>query len=132
MHGAAHASHRAAPRPAPPRPAINVDEGAPIVALSAHVNRAGAIEEVDVADDGTHAAGGIAALEWLAANLGGGGVVAGGSGARISANDDAQSDNDDDNEMSVLKGILGRQVGQREDTACDEDGVDVSVGVDVG
>jgi len=69
-----------------------VDEGAPIVALSAHVNRAGAIEEVDVADNGTHAAGGIAALEWLAANLGGGGVIAGGSGARISANDDAQTE----------------------------------------
>jgi len=29
MHGAAHASHRAAPRPAPPRPAVNVDVGAP-------------------------------------------------------------------------------------------------------
>ena len=33
-------------------------------------------------------------------------------------------------EASVLEVILGRQVGQREDTACDEDGVDVSVGVD--
>ena len=33
--------------------------------------------------------------------------------------------------MSVLEAILGRQVGQREDTACDEDWVDVSVGVDV-
>ena len=33
--------------------------------------------------------------------------------------------------VSVLEAILGRQVGQREDTACDEDGVDVSVGVDV-
>jgi len=32
--------------------------------------------------------------------------------------------------MSILKTILGRQVGQREDTACDEDGVNVSVGVD--
>ena len=32
--------------------------------------------------------------------------------------------------MSILKTILGRQVGQREDTACDKDGVDVSVGVD--
>ena len=31
--------------------------------------------------------------------------------------------------MSVLKTILGRQVGQREDTVCDKDGVDVSVGV---
>ena len=32
--------------------------------------------------------------------------------------------------MSVLDVILDRQVGQREDTVCDEDGVDVSVGVD--
>ena len=92
---------------------------------------AGASGEVDVADDGTHAAGGVAALEWLAANLGGGGVAAGGTGARISANNGAQSDDDDDDEVSVLEAILGRQVGQREDTACDEDGVDVSVGVDV-
>jgi len=131
MHGAAHASHRAAPRPAPPRPAINVDVGAPIVAPSAHINHAGASGEVDVADDGTHAAGGVAASEWLAANLGGGGVTAGGTGARISANNDAQSDDNDDDEVSVLEAILGHQVGQREDTACDEDGVDISVGVDV-
>ena len=32
--------------------------------------------------------------------------------------------------MSVLDFILGRLVGQREDTVCNEDGVDVSVGVD--
>ena len=55
-------------------------------------------------------------------------------GARISANDDAQSDvqsdNDDDDPASVLETILGRQVGRREDTVCDKDGVDVSVGVD--
>jgi len=69
-------------------------------------------------------------LEWLAANFGGGVVAAGGTGARISANDDAQSDDDDDDPASVLETILGRQVGQREDTACDEDGVDVSVCVD--
>ena len=87
-HGDAHASHREAPRPATPRPAINVDEGAPIVASSAHVNRAGASGEVDVADGGTHAAGCVAASEWFAANLGGGGVVEGGKGARISANND--------------------------------------------
>ena len=31
--------------------------------------------------------------------------------------------------MSVLKTILGRQVGQREDTVCDKDGVDISVHV---
>jgi len=41
------------------------------------------------------------------------------------------SDDDDDDEVSVLEAILGRQVDQREDTACDEDGVDVSVGLDV-
>jgi len=58
-------------------------------------------------------------------------VDASGTGARISASDDAQSDDDDDDETSVFEVILGRQVGQREDTACDEDGVDVCVGVDV-
>ena len=84
-----------------------------------------------MADDGTHVAGGVAASEWLAANLGGGGVAAGGTGVRISANDDAQSDDDDDDEVSVLEAILGRQVGQREDTACNEDGVDIIVGVNV-
>jgi len=131
MHGAAHASHRAAPRPAPPRPAVNVDVVTPSVAPSTHANRAGASGEVDVADDGTPAAGGVAASEWLAANLGGAGVAAGGTGARISANDDAQSDDDDDDEASVLEAILGHQVGQREGTPCDEDGVDVRVCVDV-
>jgi len=131
MHGAAHASHRTTPRTAPPRPAINVDVGSPIVAPSAQVIRVGASAEVDVVDDGTHAAGGVAASQGLAANLGGGGVAAGGTGALINANDDAQSDDDDDDEVSVLEAILGRQVGQREDTACDEDEVDVSVGVDV-
>jgi len=35
------------------------------------------------------------------------------------------------NPASVLEGILGRQEGRREDTACHEDGVDVSVGVDI-
>jgi len=113
MHGAAHASHRATPRPAPPRPAINVDVGAPIVAPSAHANHAGDSGEGDVADEGTHVAGGVAASEWLEANLGGGGVAAGGTGARISANDDTQSDDDDDDEVSVLEAILGRLVGQR-------------------
>jgi len=130
MHGAAHASHRAAPHPALPRPAVNVDVRAPSVTTSAHANRAGASGEVDMADDCTHAAGGVAASEWLAANLGGGVVDAGGTGVRISANDDAQSDDDDDDEASVLEVILGRKVSQREDTACDQDGVDVSVGVD--
>jgi len=95
-------------------------------APSAHANRAGASGEIDVADDGTHAAGGVAASEWLATNLGGGVLDTDGTGARISTNDDAQSDDDDDDEAS----ILGRQKGQREDTACDEDWVDVSVGVD--
>ena len=44
---------------------------------------------------------------------------------------DAQSDNDDDESADVLKEIIGH-VGQRQDTGCDDDGVDVSVGVDVG
>jgi len=85
---------------------------------------------VDVDGDGTHNAGGVAPSEWFSANLGGGVVDVGGTGASISANDDAQSDDDDDDEASVLEFILGRQVGQHEDMACDEDGVDVSVGVD--
>ena len=55
---------------------------------------------------------------------------AGGTGARICANEDAQNDDDDNDEASVIEVVLGRQVGQREDTAFDEDGVDVSVGVD--
>jgi len=55
----------------------------------------------------------------------------GGTGARIGASDDAESDEDDDDETSVLEFILGCQVGQREDTACDEDWVNVSVRVDV-
>jgi len=109
MHGVAHASHRAAPHPATPRPAVKVDVGAPSVTTSVHANRAGASGEVDVDDDGTHAAGGVAASEWLVANLGDGVVNAGGTGVRISANDDAQSDDDDDDEASVLKVILGRQ-----------------------
>jgi len=49
-----------------------VDVGAHSVAPSAHATRAGAYGEVDVVDDGTHAAGGVAAAEWLAATLGGG------------------------------------------------------------
>jgi len=130
-HGTAHASPSAAPRPAPPRPAVNVNIGAPSVAPSAHANRAGVSREVDVVDDGRHTAGGVAASGWLAANLGGGVVAAGGgTGARISANDDAQSDDDDDNSASVLEDILGRQMRQREDMVCNEDGTDVSVGVD--
>ena len=68
--------------------------------------------------------------KWLAPNLGGGVVAAGGTGARISAYDDAHCDDDNDIQASVLEAILGRQMGQREDTACDENGEDVSVGVD--
>ena len=82
-------------------------------------------------DEGTHAASGVAALECLAANIGGGVVDVGGAGAHISASDDAQSDDDDDDETSVLEVILGRQIGQHDGTACDDDGVDVRVGVDV-
>jgi len=91
LHGAAHALQHTTPRPAPPRPAINVDVGAPSIAPSAHANRAGASREVDVADDGTHATGGVEALEWLAANLGGGGVAAGGTGADVSVGVDVDA-----------------------------------------
>jgi len=55
MHGAAQASHRAAPRPTLPRPAVSVDVGAPSVAPAAHATRAGASGEADVNADGTHA-----------------------------------------------------------------------------
>jgi len=72
MHSAAHASQRAPPRPAPPRPAVNGDVGAPSEAPSAHVTRAGANVEGDVVADGTHAVGGVAAAEWIAATPGGG------------------------------------------------------------
>ena len=58
---------------------------------SDHANRAGASEEVDVIDDASHTASGVAASEWLAANLGGGVVAAGGTGASIGVNDDAQT-----------------------------------------
>jgi len=77
-------------------------------------NRAGTSGEVDVVDNGKHAAGGVAASEWLAVTLGGSVVAAGGTGARNSVNDDAQSDDDDDKPASVLEVILGRQVSQRE------------------
>jgi len=48
----------------------------------------------------------------------------------LPTDDDAQSENDDDEPGNVLEAILG-QVGQRDDTAWDEDGVGVSVGVNV-
>jgi len=83
LHSAAHASHRA-----PPRPAVNVGEGAHNVATSAHTTRADASRDANVVAEGTHAAGGVAAAEWLAATLGGSVVNAGGSGARTSDVDD--------------------------------------------
>ena len=88
MHGAAHALQRAPLRVAPPRPAVNVNVGTHSVAPSAHATRAGVFEEADVVADGTHAAGGATAAEWLAVTLGGGDVNAGGPGARTSAVDD--------------------------------------------
>jgi len=172
-----------------------VDVRAHGVAPFAHATRAGAYSEVDVVADGTHAASGVAAAEWLAATLGGGNVNTGGPGARTSAvddglcpgsegcdtsaspsgylltvydndvdvapllslqnaspggsgegedcegvdrvvsharvYDDAQSDDDDDNSADILEAILGH-VSQREDTSYNDDGVDVSVRVDVG
>ena len=75
-------------------------------APSAHANRAGASGEIDVLDDCTHAAGGVAASEWLATTLGDGDVAAGGTGARNSANNDAQSDDDNDEIATILEAIL--------------------------
>jgi len=85
-HRAAHASQRAS-CPASPRPAVNVDVGAPSVAPCFNANRASPSGEVDVVDNGTHATGGVAASEWLAATLGGGDVTAGGTGAQNSASE---------------------------------------------
>jgi len=67
MHGAAHALHRT-----PPRPAVNVVGGAHNVAPSAHATHAGAFGEADVVADDAHAAGGVAAADWLQATFGGG------------------------------------------------------------
>ena len=78
LNGAARASQRATPYPAPPRPAVNVDVGTPSIVTSAHANCAGFSGEVEMVDDGTHAAGGVAAAEWLAASLAGSDVTAGG------------------------------------------------------
>jgi len=63
--------------------------GAPSVAPSAQANRAGISGEVDVVDDGTHAAGGVTASEWLAATLGDGEIAARGVGVCNSTYDDA-------------------------------------------
>jgi len=94
----------------PPRPAVNVDVGAPSVAPSAHADRASASGEVDVVDDGTHAAGSIAAAYWFAATLGGGDVAEGGAGAVNSTYDDAQSDDDDDEPAHVHAGCTNVHV----------------------
>jgi len=64
MHGAAHASQHA-----PPRPAVHVDCGAHSVALSAPDNHSCAFGEADVVADETHAAGGVAAADWLTATV---------------------------------------------------------------
>jgi len=91
MHGAAHALQRAPPRPAPPRPAVNVDVGTPSVVPSVHATCAGDYGEGDMVADGTHSAGGVAAAEWPAATPGGGDICiinAGGPGACTSVVDD--------------------------------------------
>ena len=74
----------------PPRPVVIVGNSVHSVALSAHGTRTGASGEVDVVADGTHAAGGVAAAEWLAATLDGGDVNADDTGARTGAVDDGQ------------------------------------------
>jgi len=76
MHGAAHASHRA-----PPRPAVNVDGGAHSVEPSVPATDPGSFGEVDVVADDTLAAGGVAAADWLAATFSGGDLNAIGTGA---------------------------------------------------
>ena len=148
LHGAAHASHRAPPRPAPPRPAVNVGEGAHNVAPSTHATCADASRDADVVAGGTNAAGGVAAAEWLAATLGDsvintaapGDSGDGGDGddcagddriaTHSSLHDDAMSDDNDDDKVDTLDVILGH-VSQREDAGYDDAGEDVSVGVGV-
>jgi len=63
------------PRPAPPRPAVIVGDGAHSVAPSAHAARTVASGDADIVADGTRAAGGVAAAEWLAATLGRGDIT---------------------------------------------------------
>ena len=87
MHGAADASQCVPPRPAIPRPAVNVDIGAPSVAPSAYAARAGACGEGDVVDEGTNAARGFAAADWLTTTFGCGDVNTGGPGAYTSVVD---------------------------------------------
>lgn len=53
MYDATHVSHCANPRPAPPRPAVSVSDGAHSVAPSAHATRTGASGDADVVGDGT-------------------------------------------------------------------------------
>ena len=72
MHGAAHASHRA-----PPRPAVDVGASAHGAAPSAAANHTGASGTAGVANGVAHAAGGVrrpqrqvvAATTWLAATV---------------------------------------------------------------
>ena len=66
MHGAAHASHRA-----PPRPAVDVGAGAHGAAPSAAANHAGASGTTGVVNGVAHAAGGVPANNWLAATFSG-------------------------------------------------------------
>ena len=73
--------------------------GAPSVAPSAHASRAGASGEVDLVDGGTHVDEGTH-----------GAAAAGGTGVRNSANDDAQSADDDNEPASVLEAMGWLQV----------------------
>ena len=59
-----------------------MDAGAPSVAPSAHANRVGASGEVDVVDNGTHAAGCVSASHWLLATLGATVVMSNGENKR--------------------------------------------------
>jgi len=55
----------------------------------------------------------VPACKWIAATLGGGDVAAGGTVARISTYDDAQSDDDDDEPAFSSKQSLARWVSVR-------------------
>jgi len=146
--GIFYTRNRAPPRPAPPGPVVNVGEGAHNVAPSTHATCADASRDADVVAGGTHAAGGVAAAEWLAATLGDsvintaapGDSGDGGDGddcagddriaTHSSLHDDAMSDDNDDDKVDTLDVILGH-VSQREDAGYDDAGEDVSVGVGV-
>jgi len=83
IHGAAQAFHCASSRPT-----VNVGGGAHSIVSSAYATHAGAFGKADVVADDTHAAGCVAAVDWLTANYSSGGFNASGTDARASDVDD--------------------------------------------